>query len=61
MKIQALKMCEPHQKEQLRKPWKQQEDVMAFRKRLTCTVLRFIGSAHFTLTAQVMLVSSNRL
>ncbi|MBW1216476.1 hypothetical protein ACQV2E_23335 [Pantoea allii] len=30
-------------------------------KRLTCTVLRFIGSAHFTLTAQVMLVSSNRL
>ena len=31
------------------------------RKRLTCTVLRFIGSVHFTLTAQVMLVSSNRL
>lgn len=34
MKIQALKMCEPHQKEQLRKPWKQQEDVMAFLKSL---------------------------
>lgn len=34
MKIRALTTCEPHQKEQLRKPWKQQEDVMAFLKSL---------------------------
>lgn len=34
MKTRALMTCEPHQKGQTSKPWKQQEDVMAFLKSL---------------------------
>ncbi|MEH5072089.1 hypothetical protein PO435_22165, partial [Escherichia coli] len=32
MKAQALKMCEPEQKEKVLKPWKKQNDIMAFLK-----------------------------
>lgn len=30
MKAQALRMCEPEQKEKLLKPWREQQDIMAF-------------------------------